>query len=181
LRRGEIERENVEAAYLLSARFGVSRGAFDRALQTFQKPPHRITYVGEIGGVEFYNDSKGTNVDAVIYALKRFPGPVILLVGGVDKGASYAPWLDHFPGKVKRVLAYGAAREKIARELSRSSLSVSVVETLREAFERACGAAQTGDQILLSPGCASYDQFRNFEHRGEEFTRMVQERIEEKV
>lgn len=165
------DRENALAAYALCRCFGVSEASFLRALWTFEKPAHRIEFVSEIDGICYYDDSKGTNVDAVIQAVYAMRGPVILIVGGVDKGASYLPWAI-FKEKVKQILALGQAAKKIAEELE-PFFALQVVSSLREAVERARHIAVSGDTVLLSPGCSSYDMFRDYVQRGEEFKRYV--------
>lgn len=166
------DRENALAAYALCRCFGVSEAPFLHALSTFQKPAHRIEFVSEIDGICYYDDSKGTNIDAVIQAVHAMRGAVILIVGGVDKGASYLPWAHSFKGRVKQILALGQAARKIAEELE-PFFALQVVSSLREAVERARQIAVSGDAVLLSPGCSSYDMFRDYVQRGEEFKRYV--------
>jgi UDP-N-acetylmuramoylalanine--D-glutamate ligase len=169
---GVPERENVQAAYAVCAQLGVSNFDFCRGLETFRKPAHRIEWVGEKEGVAFYNDSKATNIDSVAHAMSLFTGPLILLAGGVDKGASYAPWIASFQEKVKMIIAFGQAAAKMELELS-ASFPFFRVATMEEALLLATKEAKRGMSILLSPGCSSYDQFRNYEHRGDEFKRLV--------
>ncbi len=171
---GVPEEQNVLAAFALCAEFGVSREEFEQALKTFQKPAHRIEWVGDIDGVHYYNDSKGTNIDAVMHAMALFDGPVVLILGGVDKGASYRPWIDPFRGKVKKMIAYGEAAGKMEEELS-SSFAFERVKTMDEAVRLAKKEAAAHDVVLLSPGCSSYDQFRNYAERGDTFKRLVKE------
>lgn len=174
IRRGMPEQQNVEAAFCLCAFFGVSKAQFLRALEGFRKPAHRIEWVAEIDGVSYYDDSKGTNIDAVMHAVKLFLSPILLLAGGVDKGASYRPWIDAFQGKVKQIFAFGQAALKMESELAHA-FPFQRVETLLDAVSGAKAKAVKGDVVLLSPGCSSFDQFRNYEHRGEEFKRMVKQ------
>ncbi|MBY0528872.1 MAG: UDP-N-acetylmuramoyl-L-alanine--D-glutamate ligase [Rhabdochlamydiaceae bacterium] len=169
---GLHESVNALAAWGLCKPFGVTAEQFIAALQTFSKPAHRIEYVAEIEGVEFFDDSKGTNVDAVIHAVEAMKGPVVLIVGGVDKGASYLPWKEHFQGKVKRLVAMGQAAQKIDQELS-SSFNFDHAGSLSEAVQLAKACAEAGDCVLLSPGCSSFDMFVDYAHRGEEFKRAV--------
>src|SRR5690349_2116014 len=114
---GRHDNENALAAWALCQPFSISNEQFCRALETFQKPPHRIEFVREVEGVSFFDDSKGTNIDAVVQAVRTMKGPVILIAGGVDKGASYLPWKEQFSGKVKQIIAIGAAAPKIYSEL----------------------------------------------------------------
>jgi len=167
-----VNSENALAAYRLCAHFGVNDTQFMAGLKTFKAPPHRIEWAGEINGVTFYNDSKATNVESVIHAVHTLSGPIILIVGGLDKGSSYLPWIDVFKGKVKCLYAIGIAAKKIKQELE-SNFNVILADSLFDAVQRAYQVAVKKDQILLSPGCASFDSFRNYEHRGEEFKKFV--------
>jgi UDP-N-acetylmuramoylalanine--D-glutamate ligase len=174
---GVHESENVVAAWAICKELGVGKENFVVALKSFAKPSHRIEFVTDIEGVLYYDDSKGTNIDATIKAVQSMPGPVILIAGGVDKGASYYPWKEVFGKKVKRILALGQAAEKICRELQ-NDFPVMIVPTLDDAVELASLEAKKGECILLSPGCSSFDMFRDYAHRGEEFKRCVHDLIE---
>jgi UDP-N-acetylmuramoylalanine--D-glutamate ligase len=169
---GTIAAQNGEAAYEVCLSLGITSDSFVEALKTFRKPAHRIEWVGEINGVEYYDDSKGTNIDAVMHAVALFNKPIVLIAGGVDKGASYAPWIESFRGKVRSVVAYGEAATKMERELS-SFFPFVKVGLFKEAVERAKQEALTGEVVLLSPGCSSFDQHKNYAHRGEEFQQVV--------
>ena len=169
---GWHDSENALAAWALCRPFSITGEQFCKALETFRKPPHRIEFVRELDGVCFYDDSKGTNIDAVIQAVKTIQGPVILIVGGVDKGASYLPWKDPFSEKVKQIIAIGAAAKKIYQELH-PYFNMKLADSLSSAVQAALCSAERGDSVLLSPGCSSYDMFRNYAHRGEEFQRQV--------
>lgn len=166
------ERENAVAAWALCTPFSITREQFWAAFETFKKPPHRIEFVGEIDGVYFYDDSKGTNIDAVIQAAKSMTAPVILIAGGVDKGASYLPWREHFSGKVKQIIAIGQAAEKIYEELH-LYFNIKLADSLSLAVDVAIASAERGDAVLLSPGCSSFDMFRDYAHRGEEFQHCI--------
>lgn len=146
------------------------------ALTHFKKPPHRIEYITEENGVFFYDDSKGTNVDAVICAVASMPAKVVLIVGGVDKGGSYAPWKEAFKHKVKAFIALGAAKDKIEQDLE-GLFPFIKVESMQMAVQEAKKLAEQGDAVLLSPGCASYDMFTDYAHRGREFQRYVRREI----
>lgn len=172
LNRGWHDAENCVAAFALCRELGVSVEPFVLGLQSFKKPPHRIEYVIEVDGVRFYDDSKGTNIDAVIQAVQAMKGSVILIAGGVDKGASYEPWQKAFSGKVKGIVSIGEAQEKMERELS-SHFPFEKSSSLEKAVESAFLRASKGDSVLLSPGCASFDMFRDYAHRGEEFQKCV--------
>lgn len=171
---GSHESENALAAWLLVRQLGVTPEQFIRALKSFHKPPHRIEFITKIGGVAYYDDSKGTNLDAVIRAVAGMPSPVVLIAGGVDKGASYKPWIEAFQSRVKRIVAMGQAAAKIKKELA-ESIEVEIVGSMDEAVCRASEQAEKGGSVLLSPGCASFDMFRDYAHRGEEFKRCVKD------
>lgn len=168
--------QNEQAAFKISQLFNIAPSQFYSALKTFQRPPHRIEWVAEKNGCVYYNDSKATNVDSVMHAVRSLKGPLILLIGGKDKGASYEPWLACFREKVKMLIAFGEAAFKMESELAPFFPFVRVAN-LEQAFSCALKHAESGASILLSPGCSSYDQFRNYEHRGEEFKRLVREHL----
>ncbi|MES2198555.1 MAG: UDP-N-acetylmuramoyl-L-alanine--D-glutamate ligase [Chlamydiota bacterium] len=168
----EHERCNILAAWALCQKMGISAARFMEGLQTFKKPSHRIEFVCQIKGVDYYDDSKGTNIDATIQAVKTMKGPVILIAGGVDKGSSYTFWKEVFLGKVKQVFVLGEAAEKIYAELS-LFLNVKIVDSLERAVQEASRVALEGDTVLLSPGCSSFDMFRDYAHRGREFQKFV--------
>lgn len=172
----EHESENALAAWLLVRLMGVPFDRFVQALESFCKPPHRIEFVKKIGGVSYFDDSKGTSLDATMKAVQAMRGPVILIAGGVDKGASYTPWVPLFQGRVKKILVLGQAAPKMVRELGGAFL-VEMVDSLGEAVATAHHEATQGDCVLLSPGCSSYDMFRDYAHRGEEFKRCVNELV----
>ncbi len=163
--------ENALAAFALT---GVSLAVLQKGVETFVHPPHRLEFVREIAGVKYINDSKATSVDAVIKALQALDAPVILIAGGVDKGGAFSDWLPSCRGKVKSVLALGDAAQRIERELRRE-MTVQRISSLQEGVRIAAGQAHAGDTVLLSPGCSSYDQFRDYQHRGETFTHIVRE------
>ena len=170
--------ENVLVSFLLVRHFGVTPVGFATALRTFKKPAHRVEFVARIDGVSYFDDSKGTNIDATKKAVESMKGPVYLIAGGVDKGASYAYWEETFKGKVRVIFALGAARDKIAREAG-AFCRVIKVETLEKAVREASLVAEEGSQILLSPGCSSFDMFSSYAHRGEVFqscVRMLEKR-----
>jgi UDP-N-acetylmuramoylalanine--D-glutamate ligase len=173
---GDHESENVLAAWILCKKFGVSSAAFLAGLETFKKPAHRIEFVATLDGVDYFNDSKGTNIDATIKAVEAMTKDVVLIVGGVDKGSSYAPWKKSFVGKVRQVFAIGQAAAKIAQEL-RPEFEVEIALTLQEAVECARSQAKEGMSVLLSPGCSSYDMFKDYAHRGDEFKKFVRGEI----
>jgi UDP-N-acetylmuramoylalanine--D-glutamate ligase len=164
--------ENCRAAWLISQELGVTQEQFENALPTFKKPAHRIEYLGTICGVRYYDDSKGTNTHAVISAVNMMEGAVWLIAGGVDKGDSYTVWEKSFTGKVRKIFALGQARKKLVAEASPFCI-VEEVSSLEEAVNRAACDANWGDNVLLSPGCSSFDMFEDYAHRGREFQRCV--------
>lgn len=166
------DQENEEAAFLLLQPFQITKEEFEKAKETFRKPPHRIEYVRTFEGIDFYDDSKGTNIDAVIKAVNSFDRPLVLIAGGVDKGASYAPWISCFQGKVKALYVIGQAAEKIKRELG-EYFPVKMCVSIEEAVEQAAICAPKGGVVLLSPGCSSFDQFKNYVERGKKFQQAV--------
>ena len=170
--RPSHDMENAMAAYALCAEHGVSPAQFGAALSTFKKPAHRIEFVAEKAGVRYYNDSKGTNLDAVIRAIETLDGPIILIAGGVDKGASYTAWLQPFLGRVNSICAIGQAAEKIRRELAHQ-IPVTIFSSLQEAVAAASKQAVSGQNVILSPGCSSYDMFDNYIDRGNQFKKAV--------
>lgn len=168
----EHERENALAAWALCKPFGISHIQFTQALTTFCRPSHRLEHVASIDGVDYYDDSKGTNVDAVICAVRTMKGKVILIAGGVDKGSSYAIWKKPFLHKVKQVIAIGLAARRIQEELH-PAIPVICVESMQSAVIMAKKLALEKESVLLSPGCASFDMFRDYAHRGKEFQYQV--------
>lgn len=164
--------ENIMAAYALCRYIGVAPEQFMEALATFQKPSHRIEFVREVNQVSYYDDSKGTNIDAVVRAVETINGKIVLVAGGVDKGSAYTPWIAAFADKVKCICAIGQAAPKIRKDLDQA-IPVMVFSGLEEAVNHAAQIAKSGETVLLSPGCSSFDMFRDYAHRGEEFQRIV--------
>lgn len=166
------ELENLLAAYHVCLQWGITKNQFILAQKSFVKPPHRLEFVRNIAGINYIDDSKGTNIDAVIKAIESLAEPIILIAGGVDKGFSYNSWMSSFKGKVRLICAIGEAAEKIHRELS-SNFQIEIFDDLEQAVSFAAKNATIGSTVLLSPGCASYDMFRDYTHRGMEFRRIV--------
>jgi UDP-N-acetylmuramoylalanine--D-glutamate ligase len=169
---GDHNVENALAAALLARHGGATPVAIRAGLRTYPGLAHRIAFCGEKGGVKAYNDSKGTNVDATVTAIRALPGPLVLLLGGTDKGASYEPLRLALDGKLRRLIFLGDAIPQLTRDLG--DLPHDVVPKFDEAVQAALALAHPGDQVLLSPACASFDQFDNFEQRGERFEALVQ-------
>lgn len=164
--------ENFMAAFSLCHSVGIEPEEFLKGYQTFKKPEHRMEFVTEIQGIKFINDSKGTNLDAVIRAVESLQGPIHLIAGGVHKGAPYGAWKPAFEGKVKTVFAIGEAAGMIQEDL-KGAVEVVLCDSLEDAVHSAFKIAAFGEIILLSPGCSSFDMFKDYEHRGREFKRLV--------
>ncbi|HOD32454.1 MAG TPA: UDP-N-acetylmuramoyl-L-alanine--D-glutamate ligase [Holophaga sp.] len=164
---GDHNVENALAALLLARHGGGALEALAEGLRTYPGLAHRIAFCAERHGVRVYNDSKGTNVDATLTAIRALPGPLVLLLGGEDKGASYAPLEAALDGRLRKLVFLGDAIPQLQRDLGH--LPHATEWAFDAAVALAFQAAQPGDQVLLSPACASFDQFRNFEHRGEHF------------
>jgi UDP-N-acetylmuramoylalanine--D-glutamate ligase len=146
--------------------------AIEAGLASFKPLSHRIEMVREWRGIKFIDDSKGTNVGAVVEALEAVRAPVILIAGGVDKGGDYAPLRKPLTEKVKLAILIGAARDKMSAALD-GSTSIEVMEKLAGAVSRAAEVAVAGDTVLLSPACSSFDQFRDYAQRGNLFKELV--------
>ncbi len=164
--------ENMLAASLVAFCCGISRKAIQETINSFRGLPHRLQFIREWNKVKFYNDSKATNVGAVVKALESFPGPVVLLAGGRDKGGSYDPLVPIVKEKVRALILFGEARRRIARYLG-DLTNTWLVKNLDEAVRVAVTISKPGDVVLLSPACASFDQYKNYKERGLEFERLV--------
>jgi UDP-N-acetylmuramoylalanine--D-glutamate ligase len=170
--RGDHNLQNAMAAAIMGRLSGLDDATIQRGLDAFPGLPHRLEFVRELDGVEWINDSKATNVDSSLVAMKALEGKVWLIAGGKGKGAPYAPLVEAARGKLVGVLTIGADAPAIA-EAFRSSAAVHDCGTLEAAVTRARSFARKGETVLLSPACASYDQFNNFEHRGDTFKALV--------
>ena len=170
--RGLHNVENVLAASIAAAAAGVPHETIAAAVRSFKAVEHRLEFVRQAGGIDFYNDSKATSVDATLKALDAFSGGLWVILGGKDKGLDYAPLQAPLVAKAHAVLLIGAAAPKIAAALGDA---VPLVEagTLEAAIAHAYAHGQPGDIVLLAPACASFDQFRSYEHRGEVFKGIV--------
>jgi UDP-N-acetylmuramoylalanine--D-glutamate ligase len=143
-----------------------------KAIREFKAVEHRLEYVASIRGVDYYNDSKATNVDATIKALEAFPANIHIILGGKDKGSDYTVLNELLRTRVKRVYTIGAAAAKIESQIQ-GAAEIVHAETLDAAVKRASALASPGDVVLLAPACASFDQFQNYEHRGRVFKELV--------
>ncbi len=171
---GRHNYENVMAAAAISMEMGVPLSVVSEAVKAFQAVEHRIEYVAEKAGVKYYNDSKGTNPDAAIQAVKAMPGPTIVIAGGYDKNSEYDEWIESFEGKVRYLVLLGQTREKIAECANRHGFTnVMYAEDMQEAVKVCASYANSGEYVLLSPACASWGMFKNYEERGEIFKECV--------
>jgi UDP-N-acetylmuramoylalanine--D-glutamate ligase len=171
---GAHNRENMMAAIAAARAFGVAPDAVQRALERFRGLEHRLELVRERDGVRWVNDSKGTNVGAVVKSLEGFGArQVVLLAGGIDKGGDYGLLRDPVRRAVKRAVLFGAAREMLAGVLA-GATEIERAESLADAVGRAAAAAHAGDTVLLSPACASFDMFRDYADRGRQFRALVE-------
>ncbi|HSA91593.1 MAG TPA: UDP-N-acetylmuramoyl-L-alanine--D-glutamate ligase [Terriglobales bacterium] len=170
--KGAHNLENVLAAACCGRIVGAEPRRVASAVSEFKAVEHRLEYVATLNGVEFYNDSKATNVDATIKALESFSGGIHIILGGKDKGSDYSVLAPLLKARVRRVYTIGAAAEKIEQQIA-GAAEVLRAETLENAVRRAAEAASPGEVVLLAPACASFDQFQNYEHRGRVFKEAV--------
>ncbi|MCI6770381.1 MAG: UDP-N-acetylmuramoyl-L-alanine--D-glutamate ligase [Oscillospiraceae bacterium] len=172
--------ENIMAAVAITDSFGVPMEKIREVVKKFVAVEHRIEFTAEINGVRYYNDSKGTNTDAAIKAIDAMPSSTILIAGGYDKHSDYGDWISHLVGKCKLLLLMGQTREKIAAACEEAGFKAyRFVESMQEAVDVAFENAESGDCVLLSPACASWGMFKNYQQRGTMFKDMVRE-IEKK-
>ncbi|HEV3306307.1 MAG TPA: UDP-N-acetylmuramoyl-L-alanine--D-glutamate ligase [Candidatus Sulfotelmatobacter sp.] len=171
--KGAHNLENVLAAACAGVLMGCEPEKIRQAVRDFKAVEHRLEFVATIRGVDYYNDSKATNVDATIKALESFPANIHLILGGKDKGSDYSVLNELLRQRVKRVYTIGAAAAKIESQIK--SVEIVHAETLESALRKANAIAEVGDVVLLAPACASFDQFKSYEHRGRVFKEIVQE------
>jgi UDP-N-acetylmuramoylalanine--D-glutamate ligase len=169
--KGAHNLENVLAAVCAGALMGCAPEKIRQAVREFKAVEHRLEYVATIRGVDYYNDSKATNVDATIKALESFPTNIHLILGGKDKGSDYSLLNHLLRQRVKRVYTIGAAAAKIESQIK--EVEVVHADTLENALRKANAVAEPGDVVLLAPACASFDQFKNYEQRGQVFKDIV--------
>ena len=181
---GRHNKDNAAAAIAVARRLNVGDEAIRRGLATFSSLPHRLAFVAEHKGVRYYNDSKSTTPESTCIAIDAFDRPVVVLVGGKGKGASFAPLGRYMARHAKAVICYGEVGPEIAGETKpHTNGDVPVVEipSLEEAVRSASAIAEAGDVVVLSPACASYDAFINYEQRGEAFCKAVEELLTREV
>ncbi|MBQ0146135.1 MAG: UDP-N-acetylmuramoyl-L-alanine--D-glutamate ligase [Lachnospiraceae bacterium] len=173
---GQHNYENAMAAIAMGFCMDVPKEQICAACREFTAVEHRIEFVRERTGVKYYNDSKGTNPDASIKAVQAMPGPILLIGGGYDKHSTYDEWIDEFDGRVKYLVLIGETRDAIAECCRKHGFdNVMYAESLEEAVKVCASYAEMGDCVLLSPACASWDMFKNYEERGTLFKKYVNE------
>ena len=172
--RGQHNVENVLAATACALWTGVSPAAIRTAIGRFRGVAHRIEWVRDLAGVKYYNDSKGTNVDSTLRALESFSEPIVLIAGGKGKGQDFKPLAAAARGRVAHAVLIGEDAAKIGAALTDAGVAMTYSRSLQEAVDRARAVATPGSIVLLSPACASFDMFDNFEHRGEVFKKIVE-------
>lgn len=171
---GRHNYENVMAAIAISRAMGVPMETIVKVAKEFKAVEHRIEFVLERSGVKYYNDSKGTNPDAAIQAIRAMPGPTLLIAGGYDKQSTYDEWIEAFDGKVKYLVLIGQTRDKIAEcAKAHGFYDIMYAEDMSEAVRVCASYANMGDNVLLSPACASWGMFKNYEERGRIFKECV--------
>ncbi len=170
--KGAHNLENTLAGISIGMLVGCAPEQIRQAVQAFKAVEHRLEFVAKVAGVDYYNDSKATNVDATIKALESFPANIHLILGGKDKGSDYSVLNDLLRERVKRVYTIGAAAAKIESQIQ-GAAEIDHAETLENAIQRASETASPGDVVVLAPACASFDQFQNYEHRGSVFKETV--------
>lgn len=166
---------NTMAAVSAAEIAGVSVDAIRKGLSTFKNAPHRLESVATIKGVEFVNDSKATNVDSVVYALGSYAGPLVWIAGGIDKGNDYTLIEKEVKAKVRTLICLGKDNEKLRKAFAGVVPSIKETQTVKELVRIALAEAKQGDVVLLSPACASFDLFKNYEDRGDQFRAAVLE------
>jgi UDP-N-acetylmuramoylalanine--D-glutamate ligase len=172
--RGQHNVENVLAATACALWTGLGIDAIRRAIGAFRAVAHRIEFVRDVGGVHVYNDSKGTNVASTIKALESFPERVVLIAGGKGKGQDFGPLAAAARGRVGHAVVIGEDGGRIGAVLEAVGIGVTPADSMPAAVDAALAAARAGDVVLLSPACASFDMFDNYEHRGDVFKRLVE-------
>lgn len=171
---GKHNYENVMAAVAISRSMGVPLDKIQKVIKEFKAVEHRIEFVMKRFGINYYNDSKGTNPDAAMQAIKAMPGPTLLIAGGYDKHSEFDEWIESFDGKVRYLVLIGQTRDKIAECAKRHGMTdIMYAEDMEEAVQVCASYADAGDFVLLSPACASWGMFPNYEERGRIFKECV--------
>ncbi|MDQ4142121.1 MAG: UDP-N-acetylmuramoyl-L-alanine--D-glutamate ligase [Bacteroidota bacterium] len=170
---GKHNQYNTAAAVLAAKLVGVSSGSISQSLATFTNADHRLQPVGEANGVRYINDSKATNVEAVWYALDGINQPIVWIAGGVDKGNDYTALHALAKEKIKALICLGVDNNKLIKSFTGVISVIDETQSVEEAVQKAKGLATSGDVVLLSPACASFDLFNNYEHRGRRFAEAI--------
>lgn len=171
---GKHNLENALAAATVACSLNISSDVIRSTFMTFRGVEHRIEFVEEINGVQYINDSKGTNPDAAIKAIDSMKRPTVLIAGGFDKGSDFSVFVDNFNGKIKALVLIGETAEKIKETAENKGFNnIFRVKTLDDAVKKSAEISSNGDAVLLSPACASWDMFKNFEERGNQFKQAV--------
>ena len=171
---GQCNYENILAAVAITEAMGVPQQIILDTCRNFHAVPHRIEYVETVNGVRYYNDSKGTNPDAAIQGVKAMTTPTYLIGGGYDKGSEYDEWIESFNGKIKELILMGVTAQKIADcAKAHGFTDIVFVDSMAEAVREAASKALPGEAVLLSPACASWGMFKNYEERGDIFKELV--------
>jgi UDP-N-acetylmuramoylalanine--D-glutamate ligase len=171
--RGQHNVENVLAAAACALALGVTTKTLRRAIGDFRAVAHRIEFVRALDGVQYYNDSKGTNVASTVKAIESFSEPMVLIAGGKGKGQDFAPLAGAARGRVRQAVLIGEDSPRIEAALAAERVPVARAGSMAAALDTARALAQSGDVVLLSPACASFDMFDNYEHRGDVFKDLV--------
>lgn len=171
--KGQHNFFNATCAVLVAQNLGAEDELIQQGLNTFVNDPHRLEFVATINEVDYINDSKGTNVDSVFYALQAMEKPIVWIAGGVDKGNDYSPLISLVENKVKALICLGKDNQKLLETFSPFLKIIEETSSAKEAVERATIYAETGDVVLLSPACASFDLFKNYLDRGDQFKAAV--------
>lgn len=167
--------ENLLAYIAFCESLSIEEKLYLDVLMRFSPPPHRLELVAEWNGIEFYNDSKSTTPFSVMNAIEIIPPPLILIMGGRNKNLSFVELRERMPGMVKAVVLFGESRWKIREDIEGSGVPVYVVDGLEEAVKEALKNAEKGDRVVFSPGCASFDMFKNYAERGKKFVEVLKE------
>lgn len=176
---GKHNYENVMAAILLTYLYGLDLVDIVKAIKTFKSISHRLEYVRTLSGIDFYNDSKGTNVDSSVKAIESFDRPILIIAGGYDKHIDYTDFVKAFKKNGKVMVLMGATKEKLRTLCEKYQIKYILVEDMKEAIVTAYENGEKGDVVLLSPASASWDMYKSYEVRGDEFKALVN-RLEEK-
>ena len=175
--KGKHNMINAMAAISVASLLGFEKSQIEQAIADFQNAPHRLEPIGALDGVEYINDSKATNVDSVWYALDSFSKPIVWIAGGVDKGNDYSLLTDLVKDRVKALVCMGTDNTALHKAFDSVVQNIVDASSMQEAVEKASDLADSGDVILLSPACASFDLFKNYIDRGDQFKKLVHELI----